>query len=298
MPDFDIAVIGAGVAGLTAATVAAKGGARTVVIDSLGVGGQIMTVDLIENMPGFPAVSGYELGPTLQDEAAQAGVEFILGHVAAIAPEGNSFVLKGDEEISARAVIVAAGSSRRKLGVAGEDRLEGKGVSHCASCDAPIFKNRKVCVVGGGDAARSESLVLAQHAETVFLIHRGETLRAQSVLAQRVAQTRNIKLLKAGVEAIFGESVVTGVRLSTGEDLSVDGVFVYVGLIPNTAFLGELVRISKTGRIEAGTDMTTSRRGIFVAGDIREGSPALLASSAGDGETAARSTLRYLSESA
>lgn len=297
MPDFDVAVVGAGVAGLTAAAVAGRGGARTVLIDAMGVGGQVMTVDHIENMPGFPqGISGYELGPVLQEQAIEAGVDLVLGQVTAIVPQDSGFTLQGDEEICAKSVIVAAGSYKRKLGVPGEELLEGKGVSHCASCDAPIFKGKTVVVIGGGDAACDEALVLAQHAETVLLIHRGASLRAQPILIDRVHGTPSISLHpNSSVTEILGDNVVTGIRLADGQTITAEGVFIYIGLVPNTTFLGDLVRLSATGHVIADIGMATSRAGIFAAGDIREGSAALLAASAGDGATAARTALRYLS---
>jgi thioredoxin reductase (NADPH) len=302
MQDFDIVIIGAGVAGLTAAMVAARHGLKVAVVDRMGVGGQINTAERIENFPGFPqGIAGHELGPLLHEQAEAAGAEFVLDAVEAIEPDGDRLVLRGATEAwRARAVIVAAGSTQRSLGIPGEEQFLGKGVSHCASCDGAFFTGAEVVVVGGGDSALDEALVLTEHAARVIVVHRGAKLRAQQALVARAQASAKIEtVLETVVEEIVGEQAVSGVRLrhaASGETRvqPAKGVFVYVGLEPNTAFLKGVVTLDGAGHIEADLMMQTSRPGLFAAGDIRRGSVAQLAAVAGDGATAAIAAVRYL----
>jgi len=301
MQDIDVVIVGAGVAGLTAAMVAGRHGVKVAVVDRIGVGGQISTVERIENFPGFPlGIAGHELGPLLHEQAEAAGVEFMLDTIESIASEGGRFLVRGVDTLQARAVIVAAGSAPRALGIPGEASFLGKGVSHCASCDGPFFKGEEVVVVGGGDSGVDEALVLAAHAARVTVVHRGASLRAQqSVVARASADPRIAILLDTVVEEIVGGDAVSGVRLrdqKSGEARlqPVKGVFVHVGLEPNTMFLQGLVALDGAGYIETDAMMRTSRRGLFAAGDIRKGSVALIAAVAGDGATAAVAAVRYL----
>jgi len=301
MQDIDVVVIGAGVAGLTAAMVAGRHGVKVAVVDRIGVGGQISTVERIENFPGFPlGIAGHELGPLLHEQAEAAGAEFMLDTIESIALEGGRFLVRGVDTLQARAVIVAAGSAPRSLGISGEESFLGKGVSHCASCDGPFFKGEEVVVVGGGDSGLDEALVLAAHAARVTVVHRGASLSAQqSIVARASADPKIAILLDTVVEEIAGGDTVTGVRLrdrKSGEARlqPVKGVFVHVGLEPNTMFLQGLVALDGTGHIETDAMMQTSLPGLFAAGDIRKGSVALIAAVAGDGATAAVAAVRYL----
>ncbi|WP_028035417.1 NAD(P)/FAD-dependent oxidoreductase [Chelativorans sp. J32] len=304
MDEFDIVVIGAGVAGLSAAATAARRGARVAVVEKLGAGGQIMTVERIENFPGaVEPVAGFELGPAMQEQAEQAGAEFLLDAVEEVLLDGPARVLRCSQgEITARALIVAAGSSRRALGVPGEERLEGRGVSHCASCDGPLHRGKTVAVIGGGDSAFDEALILATHAGQVLLIHRGESFRAAKPTVEKVSALENVRIcLNSTVEEIIGDNVVQGLLVRdriTGASRreSVDGVFVYVGLEPNTDFLKGKLDLAEDGRVLTDRFMQTSLPGVFAAGDIRHASVALLAEAAGDGATAAIAALNYLSE--
>lgn len=295
----DVVVIGAGVAGLVAAASAARRGLKVVVIESTGAGGQVINVDQIDNFPALPCTAGYELGPLLQEQAESAGAEFMLATVQAIELDGRDRLVKtSDGTLRAKAVIVAAGSSKRALGVPGEDRLQGRGVSHCASCDGPLFRGLRACVVGGGDSALDEALALAAHAGKVTLIHRGDRLDAQQCLIDKLHATPTIEqMLGTELEEISGDQVVSAVRLRRGSErwsMETDGVFVCVGLAPNTGFLNGLLKLDTQGRIETDAQLQTSVPGIYAAGDIRSSSVALLAASAGDGATAAVAASRYL----
>ncbi len=302
MADYDLVIIGAGVAGLTAATIACRHGLKVVVVDRMGAGGQITTAEKIENFPGFPqGIAGVEFGPLLYEQAEAAGAELTLDTVEALEIDGDTRIVRtGSDDLRAPAVIVAAGSSLRTLGVPGEETFAGKGVSHCASCDGHFFKGQDVCVVGGGDAALDEALVLAGHAARVTIIHRGPALKAQQVLIDRANASGKIEIvLNTMVSEITGETAVTGLKLQKiGKDerteRTASGVFIFVGLDPNSAFLNGVVKLDTGGHIETDILMRTSVPGIFAAGDIRANSVALLAAVAGDGATAAVSAYRYL----
>jgi thioredoxin reductase (NADPH) len=299
MQDFDLVIMGAGVAGLTAAMVAARHGLKVVVIDQIGVGGRISTAERIENFPGFPqGVAGHELGPLLHEQAEAAGAAFMLDTITAIEPGKQHIVRGAAETFRAGAVIIAAGSVPRSLGIPGEEHLRGHGVSHCASCDGPFFKGQEVGVVGGGDAALDEALVLAEHAAQVTVFHRGPALRAQHALVARASDKVSI-VLDTVVEEILGEEVVAGVRLrvvtsGATRTQALKALFIQVGAEPNTAFLRGVVALDPMGHIEADTMMRTSVAGIFAAGDIRKSSVAQLAAVAGDGATAAVAAFHYL----
>jgi thioredoxin reductase (NADPH) len=302
MRDFELVIVGAGVAGLTAATFAGRYGLKVVVIEQLAAGGQIANAERIENFPGFPrGIAGHELGPLLHEQAEAAGAEFVIDCVERLEAVGDRFIVRGaSESLRAPAIIVAAGSRWRQLGVAGAEKLLGKGVSHCASCDGPFFAGREVCVVGGGDSALDEALVLAAHASRVTVLHRSPGLDAQRALLNQARACGKIEIIpNAEVEEILGEDAVSAIRwrhLETGavETKTVAGVFVYVGLEPNTAFLRGVVALDAAGHIETDAMMRTSLSGMFAAGDIRKNSVAQLAAAAGDGATAAISAFRHL----
>jgi thioredoxin reductase (NADPH) len=302
MREFDLVIVGAGVAGLTAAMFAGRHGLRLAVVEQLGAGGQIINAERIENFPGFPqGVGGHELGPLLHEQAEAAGAEFVLDSVQRLEVDGLHRIVRcAGEGLRARAVIVAAGSTLRSLGIPGEDKFLGRGVSHCASCDGAFFAGQNVCVIGGGDSALDEALVLAEHAARVTIIHRGEKLDAQQALRSKIAESGKVEIvLHTVVEEIVGDDAVSALRL---RDLTngaarlqeVRGVFVYVGLEPNTVLLRHVLRLDPTGHIEIDINMCTSLAGVFAAGDIRQHSVAQLAAAAGDGATAAISAFRYL----
>jgi thioredoxin reductase (NADPH) len=302
MRDFDLIVIGAGVAGLTAAVFAGRYGLRVAVVEQIGAGGQIINAERIENFPGFPrGLGGHELGPLLHEQADAAGAEFLFDTVAGLEASGEERIVRcAGESLRAPAVIIAAGSTLRALGVAGEREFLGRGVSHCASCDGALFGGQPVCVVGGGDSALDEALVLAAHASRVTVIHRGESLDAQQVLRSRVAAAGKVEIaLRTAVEEIVGAEAVAAVRLrdlATGimRLQEVKGVFVHVGLEPNTAFLRGVLGLDGAGHVVTDIDMRTSLAGVFAAGDIRQHSVAQFAAAAGDGAPAAIAAFRYL----
>ncbi|MGO2110801.1 MAG: NAD(P)/FAD-dependent oxidoreductase [Pseudoclavibacter sp.] len=315
---FDVIVIGAGIAGLTAAAATARGGARTLLVDRLGVGGQVSTVENLTNAPGFDEpIAGYDLGVELLEVAEGAGAEITLDEIDAVdaidtEPEAERPVTAGflvrtaQRALSARSLIVATGSTRRALGVAGEDQFDGRGVSHCASCDGPFFRERRVVVVGGGDSAYDEARVLAEHADDVLLVRSVAEPTARAAAVEAVRALPNVReLANSTVTAVRGGDRLEGVTISRIDEAGgaveegaaehdADGLFVYVGLQPNTGAVAGLVDLKTDGRIAVDARLQTSRPGVFAAGDVRSGSAAMLAESAIDGETAAASALEFL----
>jgi len=300
--DYDVLIIGGGLAGLTAGMYAARYGLRTGLIEQMMGGAQIINLEKIENFPGFPeGISGAELGPSVQEQAMDAGAEFIMAEATEITRDGDYKVVSCDTgAYRAKAAIVSAGSTLRHLGIAGEEQFDGRGVSHCATCDGPFYMRQTVGVVGGGDSAADEALTLTEYADRVLLFHRRDQLRAQKVLQDRLVGHPKIEILwNTEVQAILGEESVSAVRgrnvvtnLDTVVDLS--GLFVYVGLEPNSALVKGLVKQDNSGHIEVNLSMETSVPGLYAAGDIRQSSASQLVSSAGDGATAAISAFKYI----
>ena len=301
---FDVVVAGGGIAGLTAGLFCARLGHATLVLVPLMPGGQLATIARIEDFPGFAqGIAGFELGPMVQEQAAAAGAQFQMGELQLLAPvEGAWQVTTSDGELRAKAVIIATGSAGRVLGVPGEAHLTGKGVSHCASCDGPMLRNKKAIVVGGGDSALQEALTLAEFAAEVLVLHASAAADAQAVYLRRIAEHANIRMQgNSIVEAILGEQVVTGVRVRANgdtHDVAADAVFVYIGLQPNTAFLQGIAERDERGRVRTDIWMRSSAAGLFAAGDIRADSASQAITAAGDGATAALAAHRYLQDAA
>jgi thioredoxin reductase (NADPH) len=305
--EWDVVVVGAGLAGSTAALFSARHGQSTLVVDAgLVPGGQMFNIARIEDFPGFPqGVAGYDLCPMLQEQAAVAGAEFRPSTVDALAPTETGWSVTGTgEPVETRVVIVATGSTPRRLGVPGEDRLLGRGISHCASCDGPIYRGRAVAVIGGGDSALLETLELADHVQNVTVFVRGGALRGQDTYASRVQAAENVSLVYSTVvEEILGEDAVSGVRtrnVATGEtaEVEVAAVFPYVGSEPQTSLLAPHIELDPQGRAPTDAWMRTVRPALLVAGEARSDSAAQAVTVAGDGATAAIAAGRYLATGA
>ena len=295
---YDVVVAGGGIAGLTAALTSARLGHKTLALAGDVLGGNLLSVEKVEGYPGFPeGVAGYELCPLAQAMAAEAGAEFEMLPVLRIEGQAHDLRVSTVEgEIAGRALIVATGASPKHLEVPGAKRFEGKGVSHCASCDGPLLRGAVVAVVGGGDSAMQEALTLAAHASKVVLLCRGTALAGQATYRERVLAEPKIEVrYSAEVEEIMGDTAVTGVRLR-GEAAKLDAaaVFTYIGLAPNTAFLEPLLKLDPAGRIPTDAAMATQIHGIFAAGLARAGSPGRAVASAGEGAAAAAAADRFL----
>jgi thioredoxin reductase (NADPH) len=301
--DYDTIVVGGGLAGLTAGLYAARAGMSTLIIEQLMPGGQVANIEHIETFPGnTEPVGGMMLGPATQMQAEAAGASVAMETVLELQDADGGFTVRTAEgEHTARTVILACGSSLRALGVPGEEEFRGHGVSQCADCDGFFFSGRKVVVVGGGDSALDEALVLTNSGvERILLVHRGPDLRdAQRALVDRVQANPIIECVSdTEVTEIKGtDGAVSAVTLRQGErtwDEAAAGVFVFAGLVPNTDWLKGLVDLDEDGRIVVDAMMATSVPGVFAAGDVRQHSVAQLAASAGDGATAAIAATRYL----
>jgi len=304
--DHEIAVAGGGSAGLTAALFAARHGRSTIVLDPLGSGGAVLNTERVEDFPGFPeGVAGFDLGPRIQEQVMEAGGAFELSEVRRIEPRSGDWCIVTDSgEITAGAVIVATGTQARKLGVPGEDEFEGKGLSNCASCDGPLYRNKVVAVCGGGDSALIETLELVRHDVEVVLIHAGETLTGQETYRHRVRESAHVDVKHETVlEEILGDGQVGGIRvrdLATGRSSTVPvaAVFPNIGRVPNTALLEGVLALDEDGRVSTDIWMRTELAGLFAAGDVRASAAGQAITAAGDGATAAIAAHRYLAERA
>jgi thioredoxin reductase (NADPH) len=300
--DFDVIIIGAGAAGLSAALFTTREQLKTLMIERLTFGGQIANAEMIENYPGLPAsIRGIDLAVNMLDQTKPYGLQTAFTEVEALQVERRSFrVATGMGTYSSHVVILACGSSLQRLGVPGESDFEGRGVSYCATCDGGMFHAQPVAVVGGGDSAMDEALYLTQMVSKVTVIHRRDHLRATRVLQERATAHPNIEFRwHTVVEGIEGHEQVERLRLKdvrSGEtsELPVAGVFVYVGLQPNTDFLRGVVPLDGGGHVLVNQRMETEIPGLFAAGDVRQHSARQVIASAGDGATAAVFAVQYL----
>jgi len=303
MAKYEVIIIGGGPAGLTAGLYTSRAGLKSLLVERGIFGGQIVNAALVENYPGFPqGISGMELGSLMHQQAVKYGLEVVTAEVTGIA-QGQPYSISTTEgDFEAIAIIIAAGSEYRKLGVAGEEKLAGHGISYCATCDGFLFRDRKVAVVGGGDTAITDALELSRHAKKVYVIHRRDQLRAGKVFQQRAfAQPKLEFIWSTVVEEVLGDKVLEELKLrnvKTGQqsNLKVDGVFVAVGLMPNSQQFFNILELDDAGYIVTDETMATSASGIFAAGDIRRNSPRQVSAAVGDGATAAMSAFKYIQE--
>jgi thioredoxin reductase (NADPH) len=303
MKEYDIAIVGGGGAGLTAAIYAARALRKTVVFERLVTGGQIATTDTVENFPGFPqGINGFDLGQLFEEQARKFGADTIYEGVTRNERERDGrFLLETEaEQYRARAVIVTAGADYNKLGVPGEAEFVGKGVSYCATCDAAFFAGADTIVVGGGDAALDEGEFLSRYAASVNVVHRRDTLRASALLQERARGNPKFRFTwDTVVERIEGGDQVERVvlrNLKTGEvdTVKANAVFIFIGQTPNSHLLKDLVELDAGGHACVDLGMKTSVPGLFVAGDLRTKAARQLISACGDGATAAISAEHYL----
>lgn len=303
---YDVVIIGGGPAGLTAGIYAGRAQLKTVIVEKGLPGGQIAQTDEVENYPGFPeGISGPELASRMVQQAEKFGARIVMDEVLGLEKAEGGYLVRGYERnYRARAVIVATGANPRRLGVPGEDKFYGRGVSTCATCDGFFYRDKEVVVVGGGDAAVEEGIFLTKFARKVTLVHRRDELRANKVAQKRAFQNSKMHFLFSHVVTeILGEDQVTGVRLKnlkTGEEYvyPTDGVFVFIGHEPNTAFLKGVVELRPDGYIAVRDEVFTSEPGIFAAGDVADPIYRQLTTSVGAGTRAAMMAERYLAEEA
>ncbi|UQS83322.1 thioredoxin-disulfide reductase [Bombilactobacillus thymidiniphilus] len=300
--EYDVVIIGAGPAGLTAALYASRANLKVLLLDRGIYGGQMNNTAAIENYPGFDSILGPDLSEKMYQSAIQFGAQYQYGTVEQIEDHQTYKIIKtSDEEFKALAVVLATGSEYKKIGVPGEDEYSGKGVSYCAVCDGAFFKNEDVVVIGGGDSAIEEGVYLTQLAKSVTIIHRRDKLRAQQILQKRAFANDKIKFIwNAAVEEIQGDqNKVTGVKYrdkKTDEQrvIKTSGVFIYVGIQPNTEKLRNLGVTNATGWIETNDLMQTKVPGIFAVGDVRQKNLRQITTAVGEGGLAGQGVFDYI----
>jgi thioredoxin reductase (NADPH) len=305
MKDYDLIIIGSGPAGLSSAQYSARSNLSTLVIDSPLPNSQLMNIWELENYPGiFPAVNGFDFLTTMQNQAKSFGAEIQNHQIDKIEKDETSqkFIIScQDEQFSSKAIVVATGAKHRKLEISGEEEFTGKGVSYCATCDGPFFKNKTVVVVGGGDSACSEAEYLSSICEKVIMIHRKSSFRAQKSLANRVLSNSKIQVIfNSVVNSIEGSLKVESVTVQNLNDNSVqkiqtDGIFIFAGMIPQTELFENLEK-DQQGYIITDEKMQTSQKGIFCAGDVRSKSFRQIVTATSDGAIASHSASEYIKE--
>jgi thioredoxin reductase (NADPH) len=300
---YQVVIIGGGPAGLTAGLYCARSRFDTLLVERGVIGGQITNAERVENYPGFPrGISGTNLGQLIHEQAASYGLETLLAEVTKVVlGQKHNLVNTSEGDFIAGSIIIASGAQFRKLQVPGEDKFVGKGVSYCATCDGPLFKDKTVAVVGGGDSAVTEALYLSKFASSVKIIHRRSQLRASKIFEERATAEPKIEFIwDTLVTQIEGDGVVRQVTLKNTKNdrismLELAGVFVAIGSTPNSAQWRGLLPLDEEGYIVTNELMETKIAGIFAAGDVRHGSARQVITAAGDGATAAMSAARFLS---
>jgi thioredoxin reductase (NADPH) len=300
---YDVIIIGAGPAGLSAAIYASRSRLKTLVIEKTGCGGQMITTYLLENYPGFNGgINGFELAVKLEKQARDFGAEIIYGEAAAIERGTSKKVIIANCAYETKTVIIATGTHAKEMNIPGEAEFIGRGVSFCAVCDAPFYRDKNILVAGGGDSAIEEAIYISKFAKNVTVVHRRNELRAAKILQERMKSHPNISVIYDSVpKEIFGTEFVekvtiTNMKTNENKDLSIDGVFVFIGLIPNTLFLSGIA-LDKMGYIITDENMNTSSAGIFACGDIRKKQLRQVVTAVSDGAQAAVSAQHCIEES-
>ena len=299
--NYDLIIIGGGPAGLTAGMYASRARLNTLLVEKVVTGGQILITDWIENYPGFPeGISGPDLSDKMLEQARQFDLKFEYGEVEKMDLEGEvKSITVGDKVLTAKTVIITSGASPRPLNV-GEEKFHGKGVSYCATCDAPFYRDKIVVAVGGGDTAVQESIYLTKFAKKVYLVHRRDELRAAKILQERALANEKIEMVwdsvVTGIDGLFGVENVGIKNIKTGEETTIaaDGCFIWVGILPNTDFLGGALEMDAWNFIKTDATMATNIPGVFAAGDVRSTPLRQIATAVGDSAIAATSAEHYL----
>ena len=302
---YDLIIIGAGPAGLTAAIYAQRARLNTVVLEKLTPGGQILLSEKIENYPGFPEViSAQKLMKQVQKQAENLGTKLNYEEARSIALEDEEKIIhtSGGKKYKTLAVIIATGAETRRLGIEREKEFIGRGISYCATCDAPFFRNQQVAVVGGGNMALQEALYLSKFAEKIYLVHRRGMLRGEKILQERITKNPKIEIIwRSVVDQIYGEEKVKGVKLKNlktkkTHNLPCSGLFIFVGLKPNTEFVQNILELDEKGFIKTGENLESSRRGIFACGDVRKNLLKQVIVACGEGALATHMAEKYINE--
>ncbi len=317
---YDIIIIGGGPAGLTAGLYASRGGLKTLLLEKVAPGGLVTTTEKVENYPGFPeGVNGYDLAALMEKQARKFGLEIATAEVTGLIPPSVNSASRSplpydiktpSQEYQGRTVIIATGTIARNLNVPNEDKFKGRGISYCATCDAPFFKNKEIIVVGGGDAALEESLFLTRFVKKISLVHRRDKLRAAKILQERASNHPKINFVwNSAIEKIIGHDKIEKVVIknlldNSTKEIPADGIFVFIGFIPNTDFLSAkggsasggkgVVELDETGYIITNEKLVTSRTGIFACGDVIAKNVRQIINACGEGAVAALNAQHYL----
>ncbi len=294
---YDIIIIGAGPAGLSAGLYASRLGAKTLILEKLTPGGQITLSSEIENYPGICEVkSGLELMSCWPQQAMKFGAEIKSEEVKKLKMENGKWKVEtSNNEYTSKAIIVATGANPKKAGFEGEIKYTGKGVSYCAVCDGFFYKGKDVAVIGGGDTALEEALYLSKIAQKVYLIHRRDKFRAAPLTQKKVFNTQNIEIIyNESVKKVFGNEFLEGIILSSGKEIKIDGVFVFVGMKINNELIKDLVKLNEWGEVKVDLNMQTSLKGLYAVGDIRQNAVKQVVAAAGDGAIAAINAVKYM----
>jgi len=300
MKNYDLIIIGAGPAGLTAALYAGRSRLHTLLVEKMAIGGRILMSETIENYPGFPGgISTHDLMGRMEAQVRELGVEIISDQVQDLdCVEKTIKVSTGS--FQGRSLIVASGAIPRKLNIPGEDKYTGRGVSYCATCDGPFFKDKEVVIIGGGNAVAEEAMYLSRFASRVNIIHRRSDLRASAILQERLLENKKIKfILNSIVTEIKGTQKVGAVAIKDllsqqTYDFNCDGVFIYIGYEPETTFLKNKLQMDEVGFIITNEDMVTSIKGVFACGDCRKKGLYQVVNACGDGAVAADSAYKFI----
>ena len=301
---YDLAILGAGPAGICAAIYATRGKLNTLWLEKKFVqGGQIVDTYEVDNYPGLPGITGLDLGETMVNHAEKLGIKPKREPVLSIEEENGLKVIRTKKNrYMAKAVILACGAAHRQLGIPGEEELSGMGVSYCATCDGAFFQDGTVAVVGGGNVAVEDAILLSRTCKKVYLVHRRDELRADKVLQDKLFKCANVEMVWDSVPTVIEgtdkveDIKVHNVKTDEGKTIAVDGVFIAVGILPNTEKFKDLVKLDEAGYIVAGEDGITSEPGIFAAGDIRTKNLRQVVTAVADGANAVASVQRYLIE--
>lgn len=300
--DFDLVIIGGGPAGLTAGLYAARARLNVILIEKVSPGGQILITDWIENYPGYPeGISGTDLVQKMTDQVKAFDLKIESNEVVSLCiSEPVKKIHLSDRTITSHAILIASGASPKKLGVPGENTFFGRGVSTCATCDGPFYKNKILAAVGGGDTAVQESIYLTKFAKKVYLIHRRNELRAEAILQERAFANKKIEMVwdsvLTGIDGLSNVTEITVVNVKTAKKsvLPVDGCFIWIGIEPNTPFLPDSIAVDDYGFICVDTCMATSVPGVYAAGDVRNTPLRQIATAVGDAAIAAFSAEHYI----
>src|SRR3989339_2127297 len=299
---YDIIIIGGGPAGLTAGIYTTRALMKTLLLEKIAPGGLVVTTEKVENYPGFAeGVNGYELMDQMIKQADKFGLNTVSEEVIKVRKEADGFHIETtSQEYQSLSIVISSGTIYRKLGVDKEHLFTGRGISFCATCDAPLFKGKKVAVVGGGDAAIEEALFLTKFVNKIYLVHRRDKLRASAILQERIKQHPKVEFIwNSKIAGVYGENkiekvIIKNVVDNSERELGIDGIFVFIGFDPNTSFLKGFVDLDKEGYVITNSSMKTSCDGVFAAGDVRSDTLRQIITACGDGARAAISAQHFV----